>query len=281
MTPHDPDRTFETELHLAAPRDAVWEAIATDAGLASWFAPTAHVEPRVGGEVVWDWGGHHRWAQRIEILEPGVRLKTRYDSPVDDGAGGKKPLFIDFLLEGDGGTTTLRLVQSGFGPEAAFDEEYDGISRGWPVELESLRLYLEKHRGETRRVVWCTADLDMESDAAWERLAGEEGFAVGADLATLAKGDPLRVEGADGDVYEGRVLDAVPRALAAELDGFGGAFFRLCVERWGGLAHAWLWLGAYGAEESELERLRDLWTARLERLFPQGTTQGVRIGGGV
>ena len=43
--------------------------------------------------------------------------------------------------------TTLRLVHSGFGPGADFDEEYDGISQGWPVELRSLRHYLENHAG--------------------------------------------------------------------------------------------------------------------------------------
>lgn len=267
MTDPDPTRSFETQLEISAPRDAVWEAIATDAGLRRWFAPVATIDARIGGEVVWEWAEHHRWPQRIEILEPGVRLRTRGDSQVDDGQGGKKPLWIDFLLEGEGGTTTLRLVQSGFGPEAGFDEEYDGISRGWPVELRSLRLYLEKHRNQDRHVAWSTVDLDMSPADAWRALTSEDGLAIGANTGSMEEGDAFRFQTPDGDLFEGRVLHGGANELVGEVTSFGDAFLRISVEVWGGQTHVWCWLATYGQDPDAVAALQDRWDARLRRLF--------------
>ena len=180
MTRPSSPREFEMKIDIAAPRAAVWKAITTDTELRRWFPPEAEVSPGVGGEVLWRWNEHFSWPQQIEIWEPESRLRTRYDSTVEDGGGGRRPLFVDFLLEGEGGRTTLRLVQSGFGPEAAFDHEYDGISRGWPVELRSLRLYLEQHAGKDRRLAWAKTAIRLDADEAWRRLTADDGLACGA-----------------------------------------------------------------------------------------------------
>lgn len=260
-------RQFKTQIDIAAPRDAVWSAIADGTELRRWFAPEASTGPAVGGEVVWEWRGHHRWVQRIEILEPGTRLRTRYDSAVDDGNGGRKPLFIDFLLEGEGGITTLRLVQSGFGSEEGFDAEYDGISRGWPVELRSLRLYLEGHAGKDRRLAWSTRDIDVRPAEAWEKLTGDGGFACGTAVESMREGDPFRFETADGELISGTALACHPREFSGDAHSHGGAFFRISVEEWGGKSHVWCWFGAYDREQSELSALEARWGAMLDRLF--------------
>lgn len=262
-----PTRRFETQINIAATRDAVWNAISNGKELRRWFAPEASAEQSVGGEIVWNWEAHHRWPQRIEILEPGKRLRTRYDSGVDDGVGGKKPLFIDFLLEGEGGMTTLRLVQSGFGSEAGFDAEYDGISHGWPVELRSLRLYLEQHAGKDRHLAWRTIDLDIDPAEAWQRLTSDEGFACGTGVESMREGEPFRFVTVDDDVFSGVVLQCHDRAFSGDATSHGGAFFRISVEVWGGKAHVWCWLGAYDLSEGELVALQGRWGAMLKRLF--------------
>ena len=38
-------------LVLPAPRDAVWAALTTNAGLRRWLCPDAQIEPVVGGEL--------------------------------------------------------------------------------------------------------------------------------------------------------------------------------------------------------------------------------------
>lgn len=260
-------RSFETTLRIGAPRDAVWAAIASDAGLRRWFAPEASIDPRVGGEVVWTWSEQIRWPQRIEIVEPGVRLKTRYDSSVDDGEGGKRPLWVDFMLEGDGGTTTLRLVHSGFGAEADFDEEYDGISSGWPVELSSLALSLECHPGQDRQLVRVTVPVTEDPTDAWQRLTGKDGFDCGPDLGSLPTGSSLEFTSPDGDRYAGEILVGAPRHFAAKLHNQGDAFFRLAVENCGGSTMAWAWLGAYGQDPDRLAAMQSRWETRMTQLF--------------
>lgn len=278
MSPSDPaPRQFEMQLSIAAPRDAVWEAIASDTELRRWFAPEARVVPGAGGEVQWTWPDLHTWPQAIEVWEPGARLRTRYDSAVDDGEGGKRPLFIDFFLEGEGGRTTLRLVQSGFGPEASFDEEYDGISRGWPVELRSLRLYLERHAGLDRRVAWCTATIDVAPEEAWERLAGAEALAFGEALDALREGEPFRFATVGGDVFAGRALCCEPRSFSGVASSHGDAFLRIAVEKCGGVQQVWLWLAAYGAAGDGLEELGGRWRAMLARLFSERDSARVSV----
>ncbi len=261
------DRKFEMEIEIAVPPDQVWHAIADAEGVRRWFAPVAEADREVGGKIVWEWAPQHRWVHRIEAREEGKRLKTSYDSSVPDGSGGQKKLFVEFLLEGQGGSTKLRVVQSGFGPEADFDEEYEGISRGWPVELGSLKLSLEKHPGKDRQIARAARDLVIDQHEAWRRLTGDQGFACGPDIGSLRKGEPFRFETADGDVIEGTALHCHDTDFCGCATSHGNAFVRISSERWGGQVHPWLWLAAYGEDEAELKALSGRWDKMLERLF--------------
>jgi uncharacterized protein YndB with AHSA1/START domain len=261
-------RQFETRIDLAASRDVVWNAISGDAELRRWFAPDASVEGGVGGEITWSWKDLHTWPQKIEVWEPGKRLRTRYDSKVEDGEGGRKPLFIDFQLEGEGGRTTLRLVHSGFGPEAAFDAEYDGIGRGWPVELRSLRLYLEHHLGQNRQVAWSTRAVELDGGLVWQRLTGPGGLACGTGLDRLSEGQPFRFRTPDGDEFAGTALCCHEREFSGLAASHGDGFLRFTVERCGGGLQVWIWLATYGEDPSPTRALQARWDAMLERLFP-------------
>lgn len=267
MTRPTAPREFEMKIDIAAPRAAVWKAIATDTGLRRWFPPEAKVSPGVGGEVLWRWNEHFSWPQQIEIWEPESRLRTRYDSSVEDGEGGRRPLFVDFLLEGEGGRTTLRLVQSGFGPEAAFDHEYDGISRGWPVELRSLRLYLEQHAGKDRRLAWAKTAIRLDADEAWRRLTGDDGLACGASIDELSEGDSFRIRTAAGDVLEGDALQCHRREFTGRVRNHGDGFLRISADEWQGATHVWMWLATYGQPQDRVAELQARWDAMLGRLF--------------
>jgi uncharacterized protein YndB with AHSA1/START domain len=43
------ERAIDAEVVVAAPIDAVWQAWTTRAGIQSFFAPDAEIDPRVGG----------------------------------------------------------------------------------------------------------------------------------------------------------------------------------------------------------------------------------------
>ena len=262
MSTKRPARHFETTLDIAATPDLVWKAISEASELERWFAPSAQVSPGVGGSVLWSWPGLHEWPQTIEVWEPGRRLLTRYDSPVDDGAGGKQPLFVEFSLEGQGGRTRLRLVHSGFGPDADFDGEFDGISRGWMVELRSLRLYLERHAGQERRTASSIRPLDVPLEQAWEQLTGPDGLACGTRIDRLEEGAPFTLAG-----IEGQVLHCNARELSGCVPKLGDAWLRVTVETCGAQSLVWLTLSTWGRPEEEVARVQVDFEQMLERLF--------------
>jgi uncharacterized protein YndB with AHSA1/START domain len=265
------NRTFQIRLDIAAPRDAVWHAIAEAREIARWFAPKVELEARPGGRLVWTWGDLHRWEQTIEAFEPGRHLRTRYDSSVEDGSGGRRPLFIDFHLEGDAGVTTLRLVHSGFGPEAGFDAEFHGIASGWPVELRSLRLYLEHHRGADRQLAWSTATTDLAPEIAWQRLAEADGLDAG-QLVRLREGQPFAVNLAGTEPIRGTALFVPgPREFSGVADNLGKGWFRMHCGQWAGATQVWLWLALYGQPASRAAGFQRAFDGLLRRLFAGGT----------
>ena len=267
-SPQPASRQFETQIGIAAPRDAVWKALAEGPEIERWFAAQASIEPRLGGKLVWRWQGHHTWTHTIEAWQPGERLLTRYDSEVDDGRGGKQPLFVDFRLSGQGGSTTLRLVQSGFGPEASFDREYDGISHGWPVELRSLRLYLERHRGKPRTAAWLVHPTGLSPEKSWEVLTGDDGLGCGAALDRLQEGAPFALATREGDRLSGQALCCHRREFSGVVTNLDDAWVRLVVETWQGPTKVWFQVSTYGEPEADRAARVARLHGFLTRLFP-------------
>lgn len=275
-------REFDTEIEVKASTQKVWRAISEGPELSRWFAPEATVEPAVGGEILWKWEGMHEWSQRVEIWEPGKRLRTRYDSAVDDGKGGKVPLFIDFQIEArDGGRTALRIVQSGFGPDASFDAEYDGISRGWPLELQSLRVYLENHFGSDRKVVWKRCHTGMDDSRAWQLLLGPDGLGREGSVDGKAEGDDFALTTANGDEFRGVVVHHTPdHDFGGIVHNFGNAFFRIAIEACGGgPVEAHLILNAWGMPEEAVHRVGASFENLLTGLFPETAATASSVGG--
>ncbi|MEM7205856.1 MAG: SRPBCC domain-containing protein [Planctomycetota bacterium] len=256
-------RQFEQTLSLAAPREAVWRALAESGEVARWFAPEVEIEPRVGGTVRWEWPGHFDWRQTIEVFEPGRHLRTRYEAWSGDVS---RPLFVDWQLEGEGGTTTLRVVHSGFGDDSTFDQEYHDISNGWPVELASLRVYLERHRGTPRQITWARAMVDVDAGEAWQRLGAADALGFAAlPLRELEPGAPFAFASGDGERFAGTVVKAAEYEFAGPLETHDHGFLRLWLGGHEGRTMVWLWLATYGAAPPA--GLQDRWDAMVrERL---------------
>jgi len=270
-------RHFEMDLEIAAPRAEVWQAISEARGLASWFAYRAEVEPGQGGRVLWDWPGH-AWPLRIEDWKPGQALRLSYDSSVADGRGGKVPLYVDFELRGGGGTTTLRLVHHGFGPEASFDGEYDGISHGWPAELSSLKLYVERHLGRERMLAHKEARI-ASLDEGWRALTGPRGLAVEPGVEGLKPGDPFTCAFEGTERVEGRILTRSRGrfdGLTAQLTSLDDAFFHLWCEPGGGKPRAWIALSLYEGPPERIERIQRAFDGLFQRLFAEQPASGAR-----
>ena len=169
-------RTIDLSIEVPGSPEVVWEAVATGPGISSWFIPH-EVEEREGGAVVMDFGGFGKEIARVTAWEPPRRVVFEALEGRDDHL-----LAYEWLVEGrDGGTCVVRLVNSGFGTGEDWDDDYEGMSVGWRLFLENLRLYLTHFPGRAGRSITPVAMVPGPNAAAWERLCSALG--VSPDLA--------------------------------------------------------------------------------------------------
>jgi uncharacterized protein YndB with AHSA1/START domain len=119
-------REFEVrrEVELSATPEQVWEAVSTEAGLASWLFP----------ESVAPYGEE---GSPIQVWDPPNRLVVRQEFP----GGGFNAL--EFTIEGrGGGSAALRYVHSGIFDDESWDDQYDAVSQHTDFYLHTLGQYL-------------------------------------------------------------------------------------------------------------------------------------------
>ena len=250
-------RTIETELEIKAPIEAVWKALTDGQELTRWFPLNAKVKPGVGGSIWVSWGAPFEGESKIEAWEPNRHLRTGWPF-TSSPDGDPTPLTVDYHLESRGGSTVLRLVHAGFGVGPNWDNEYDGVTRGWAFELRGLRHYLENHRGKDRRVVWVNQPTSLSLEKAISRIIGPEGRVVRGRIDGLKEGDRFRLElvGMD-EPLEGIVdINRPPRSFAATLKSFNNAYLRCDMENCGGREAAWVWFSTYGLDASTADKLQ-------------------------
>lgn len=220
-----PARQKSWDVLVDAPAEAVWEALTTGEGLANWFPPVASTSGEgVGSGVTFSWGEAMTWTSNVSVWEPGRRVQW-----MDDAAhmGPGATLVADWTLEGEGGKTRVRLVQSGFGDDVSWDGFFEGTDIGWRYFLVNLKRYVEDHRGRSRMMAWKRIPCGIAREAAWKRLARD---LVGG--AGLSAGDAVSLR-VGGDPVPATVEMAVPqRAMAFRIGGLGNAL--LFVELEGG-----------------------------------------------
>jgi uncharacterized protein YndB with AHSA1/START domain len=254
-------RAFAIEIEMGATPEEVWRALTEPAELVRWFPLEAEVAPGPGGRVVWSWGGDWRWESAIEAWEPGRRLllgqlaERPFDAegrPLAAGTVEAAKIAMEFTLDrAGGGATRLRLVHSGFGRGAAWDDELDGISHGWTCELRGLAHYLERHRGRDRFVGRAYTSSALPPEELFDRLLGPAGFQLAPPAP--APGAAYEVEGA-GVRFRGEVLVTAPRRqFAGSARELGDGIFRIDTWRGGGTTGAMVWAESW--READAPRL--------------------------
>jgi len=190
---------------------------------------------------------------QVREVEPGVPARVA----------------MDYTLETEGGKTILRLVHSGFGAGADWDDEFEGTRRGWDQELLGLKHYLEHHAGRDRRSVWARLKVELSREEAWSRLTGRDGL----NIPPLKQGDSFDLITSGGEQLKGRVvLHRQGEDFVAALENWNEAFMRFSVERYTrprAYAEPNLWLSTYGLMNAQVMSFQISWTRMLTRLFPQ------------
>ncbi|QOY90016.1 SRPBCC family protein [Paludibaculum fermentans] len=249
-------RNLDLSVEIDATPEQVWKAISEGDQITRWFAPIARVEPGEGGKVTISWGPGMEGTAPITAWEPGKRLAWTEDH------GAKGPRVVEFLIEGGAGKTTLRLVHSGFGADASFDNEYESSGGGWSSFLQLLRHDLENTRelpaqtvNKMAMIQRPPAELMAELKAA---LAYEE-TGSGQYKATLPGG--ASVSGAI-------VFQKDPGYLILGLDSIHGGTVGLFAEKWGdttALTNTWYLKGEAAAGADTLLQGWDELTERLAK----------------
>lgn len=250
------DRRIEQSVTIKATPEEVWHALTDAAELARWFPLSARVEPGPGGSIFTSWGGEWEGTVEITAWEPGKHLQTKWPTMNEGG-----PLVVDYFIESQQGETVLRLVHSGFGSGKSWDDEYDGINRGWKFELGGLRHYLEHHQGTDRRVAWARVPFKIGVEEAWKQVTGSDGLG----LSFGAAGEPFKT--ADGLEGTTTINDA-PRQFAGTVPALNNAYMRVLSEHCGGPDPLmYIWLSTYGIDQRVVDEHKARWQAMLDRIL--------------
>jgi uncharacterized protein YndB with AHSA1/START domain len=244
----DHERVIDLSVEVPGTPEEVWRAIATGPGISSWFVPH-EVDEREGGGVRMDFGGGLAEAATVTAWEPPRRIVMTGE--------GDRALAFEWLVEArDGGTCVVRLVNTGFGAGEDWDADFHGMSEGWPLFLENLRLHLTHFRGRTARAVIPTAMVPGTRDGAFEQLCAALGvptdLAVGDRLEASAPGAPPLAGVVAGTA---RTAGARGYFLVVDSPAPGTAF--LAAEGAGDQVGVSLWLYLYGPDAAGLT---DVWT---------------------
>jgi uncharacterized protein YndB with AHSA1/START domain len=258
-------RTAEYVIPIDAPPDAVWKALTDPTELERWFPLTASVTPGVGGALQLRWGPIGMDDLSIVVWKPGQHLQVGMPQP-----SGAPRVIHDFTIEDHGTSTILRLVAHGFDPDARWDEFFDGVQRGWRYELQSLRHYLEHHRGEDRAVAWIRTPIAGGAERAWATLFASDGWKPEAAIERKRRDDRYSIEAPDGTVLTGTVvISEHPKDFTGTVEGseWNNALLRVQVDAEPDGLVLGLWLAAWGVPATKLAAITTAWQPALDNLF--------------
>lgn len=132
------DRVLRTSLILPATPHAVWDLWTTEAGVKSFFARGARIEPRVDGayEIFFnpDAAPGERGADgmRILVFEPPRRLAFTWNAPpsLPTMRVQRTVVYLDLESAGDG-RTRLTFTHGGWGQGREWDAAFDYFDTAW------------------------------------------------------------------------------------------------------------------------------------------------------
>lgn len=212
-------RSVEKEVRIDATPEQVWEAWAEPGEIARWFVDRAEGRMEPGSTVTWIFDTFdYRMPIEVFATTRGRYLAFGGEPP------GRPAALQEVLLHQDGGSTVLRLANSGFLEGEEWDEEMAGVDSGWEMALATLKLQLEGYPGRDRDhlLVLRPAALSFQDGAYRETVPlyttaaglsswlaevvelGEVPLAAGASVE-------LSLEGPLADLgWRGRVLARTP-----------------------------------------------------------------------
>jgi uncharacterized protein YndB with AHSA1/START domain len=191
-------KLIQMEMETSATPQQAWEAWADPGKIAQWFVDRASGEAKPGGTMTWFFDNFgYELPYKVLDAVPGELFVLKWDPPQGDSG------ILEVRITREGGSTRVRLINSGFHEDAKWNEEYEGVASGWQMSLAILRHYLENHFGRPKQqfLVIRPASfeyaqlrpyfLDGEKLSQWLTTAGTVGEVGDACQLTLRHGGKL------------------------------------------------------------------------------------------
>lgn len=266
-------RTVDREIRIAAAPEDVWDAWARADRIDQWFVDRAEGDMAEGRRVTWVWKSP---GQSVPI-DVYAAERGRY---LAFGAEreGRPAALQELFLRSEGGVTVLRVVNSGFGDDASWDDEYEGVDSGWAIALATLRHWLESRPPGARVSHFAMAPARFEYAAvqpAFVTAEGLESWLVRSARLSgpeLAEGAGVDLRFGDGTSSSGTVAARSPREVLLTWPERRGLLALKCFPAGPAGRFLGLHFTGWGTSEAELAGVRGLLEAALERLrsrFPR------------
>ena len=156
------ERAIDKDVVVAATPDQVWDAWTTRAGIVSFFAPDAEIDPKVGGAFhifinpLAEPGMKGADDMRFMALQPKKMLSFDWNAPPSNPEIRGQRTFVTVRFEPvDATHTRVTLHHTGWGDGGEWDKAYAYFDRAWGNVLANL-----KKRYETGPIDW-TAWMDQ------------------------------------------------------------------------------------------------------------------------
>ena len=253
-------RFIELEVEVPGTPEQVWQAIATGNGFTSWFCATT-VEEHEGGRVRFNMGPGMEAGGVVTVWDPPRRFVTEDRESMPGAPGTATEILVEAKA---GGVCRVRLVNSLFTSQADWDDQLEGLEKGWPLFLAMLRTYLTHFPGALCTAATVLSMSALDEERAWAKLTdglGLTGKTPGARHTTRGLDAPF-LAGVVERVSEHAVLlrteEPAPGQVALSADACGPQGMLV-----------WLSLHFYGdAAPAVTAREESKWQAWLDAHFP-------------
>lgn len=128
------------KIEIKASRDKVYEALSTQAGLASWWTKDTKAEPKVGAIIEFTFNKKFTQKMRVDDLKPNARVAWT----CVEGAQEWDQTKITFDLSEENGETVVRFGHRGWKEASDFLAH---CSYRWAYFLRSLKLAMQEGKG--------------------------------------------------------------------------------------------------------------------------------------
>jgi uncharacterized protein YndB with AHSA1/START domain len=256
-------RTIRAEVETTATPQQAWEAWADPEKIAHWFVDRAAGEAKPGGTMTWffdEFG--YVLPYKVVDATPGKLFVLQWEA-----AQGGPTGILEVKIERRGGVTLVRLVNSGFREDAAWNEEYEGTVSGWNMSLAILKYYLENHFGRAKRALLLMRPASFAYDQLHSYFVDSSklGLWLTKSGAIGNVGDACRLELRDDGKLSGRVLADTGREVTVSWEEIGGTLelkgFSMGPERVVGVRSM-----TWKLDAEKTERLKEQLNAAVERL---------------